>query len=219
MSMTFSSPHSSSSPSDGPIPDDPHTAADLPLPMTASVMLEHLPRDAQTALEKAGELGRPDRIEEPVTIRLQPIASAPALRQRVFKISSSQRFEAVIKFLRRKLAGPAPAPTDPSAVQPNASAASPAPAAGGGSSAPASASTASPSTTAATSKRKDKEEGESAGQGGSVAAAALREHESVFCYINNVFAPSPDENVGNLWRCFRSGDELVVGYAVAPAFG
>ncbi|TKA73617.1 hypothetical protein B0A49_02749 [Cryomyces minteri] len=206
MSTTFSSPHSSSSPSDGPIPDDPHTAADLPLPMTASVILEHLPRDAQTALEKAGELGRPDRIEEPVTIRLQPIASAPALRQRVFKISSSQRFEAVIKFLRRKLAGPAPASTDPSAAQPNASA-------------PASVSTASPSTTAATSKRKDKEEGESAGQGGSAAAAALREHESVFCYINNVFAPSPDENVGNLWRCFRSGDELVVGYAVAPAFG
>ncbi|KAL2354948.1 ubiquitin-like autophagy protein Apg12-domain-containing protein [Cryomyces antarcticus] len=148
MSATSSSPHSSSSPSDGPIPDDPHTAADLPLPMTASVILEHLPRDAQTALEKAGELG-----VSKVTIRLQPIASAPALRQRVFKISSSQPFEAVIKFLRRKL------------------------------------------------------------------AAALREHESVFCYINNVFAPSPDENVGNLWRCFRSGDELVVGYAIAPAFG
>ncbi|KAK5168563.1 hypothetical protein LTR04_006404 [Oleoguttula sp. CCFEE 6159] len=214
MSATSSSPHSSSSPSDGSIPDDPHTAADLPLPMTASVILEHLPRDAQTALEKAGELG-----VSKVTIRLQPIASAPALRQRVFKISSSQRFEAVIKFLRRKLAGPAPAPTDPPAVQPNASAASPTPAAAGASSASAPPSTASPSTTAPTSKRADKEEAESAGPRGPVAAAALREHESVFCYINNVFAPSPDENVGNLWRCFRSGDELVVGYAIAPAFG
>jgi ubiquitin-like protein ATG12 len=25
--------------------------------------------------------------------------------------------------------------------------------------------------------------------------------------------------VGNLWSCFRQGEELVVGYAISPAFG
>ncbi|KAF2193363.1 ubiquitin-like protein ATG12 [Zopfia rhizophila CBS 207.26] len=48
---------------------------------------------------------------------------------------------------------------------------------------------------------------------------AVKEHESVFCYVNNVFAPSLDEGVGQLWRCFKTNDELVVGYAMSPAFG
>ncbi|KAF2874308.1 ubiquitin-like protein ATG12 [Massariosphaeria phaeospora] len=43
----------------------------------------------------------------------------------------------------------------------------------------------------------------------------VKEHESVFCYIGDVFAPGLDEGIGNLW----SGEELVVGYALAPAFG
>ncbi|KAF2657904.1 putative autophagy protein Apg12 [Lophiostoma macrostomum CBS 122681] len=47
----------------------------------------------------------------------------------------------------------------------------------------------------------------------------VAEHESVFCYIGNVFSPSLDEGVGNLWTCFKTNDELVVGYAMAPAFG
>jgi ubiquitin-like protein ATG12 len=72
----------------------------------------------------------------------------------------------------------------------------------------------------------------------------LKDHESVFCYIGNVFSPSLDEGVGNLWtvsytrpwrrrsqcvylkenltnvvQCFKTGDELVVGYAMSPAFG
>ena len=38
-----------------------------------------------------------------VTIRFQPIGSAPHLKQRVFKISASQRFETVVNFLRKKL--------------------------------------------------------------------------------------------------------------------
>jgi len=41
----------------------------------------------------------------------------------------------------------------------------------------------------------------------------------VFCYVGNVFSPALDEGVGNLWSCFRQGEELVVGYALAPAFG
>ena len=67
-----------------------------------------------------------------VTIRFHPIGSAPRLTQRVFKISSAQRFTSVIRFLRRKL--------------------------------------------------------------------GLRDTESVFCYVNSVFAPGLDEGVGNLWR-------------------
>lgn len=38
-----------------------------------------------------------------MTIRFQAIASAPVLRTKVFKISSSQRFETVVGFLRRRL--------------------------------------------------------------------------------------------------------------------
>ncbi|KAK4956992.1 Ubiquitin-like protein [Elasticomyces elasticus] len=133
----------SSSPT--PPDDDPH-AADLPLTMAASVILDQLPQDAQKALEHAGELA-----QAKVTILFRPLPSTPRLRTDKFKISSTQRFEAVVRFLRRKL--------------------------------------------------------------------ALQEHESVFCYVNSVFAPALDEGVGNLWRCFKTGDELVVSYSITPAYG
>ncbi|PVI05074.1 APG12-domain-containing protein [Periconia macrospinosa] len=120
--------------------------AEAPLTMAASVMLTNLPRDASKALDEAGRLG-----VEKVTIRLQPIGSAPHLKQRVFKLSSTNRFEVIVRQLRKKLA-----------VQP---------------------------------------------------------HESVYCYIGNVFSPGLDESVSNLWRCFKQGEELVVGYALAPSFG
>lgn len=38
-----------------------------------------------------------------MTIRFQPVGSAPPLRQRVFKISAANRFESVVAFLSRKL--------------------------------------------------------------------------------------------------------------------
>lgn len=41
----------------------------------------------------------------------------------------------------------------------------------------------------------------------------------MFCYVGSVFSPGLDEGVGNLWSCFRQGEELVVGYAISPAFG
>lgn len=47
----------------------------------------------------------------------------------------------------------------------------------------------------------------------------LQNHESIFCYVNQVFAPGLDEGVGNLWRCFRTGNELVVSYCVVQSFG
>ncbi|KAF2642630.1 APG12-domain-containing protein [Massarina eburnea CBS 473.64] len=120
--------------------------AEAPLTMAASVVLEHLPRDASKALEEAGDVGL-----KKVTIRLQPIGSAPHLKQRVFKISANQRFEVIVRSLRKKL--------------------------------------------------------------------GVKDHESVFCYIGNVFSPALDEVVANLWRCFKQGEELVVGYALSPSFG
>ncbi|KAK8195879.1 Ubiquitin-like protein [Zalaria obscura] len=135
-----------STPPDAPIPDEEPHAADMPLTMAASVVLDHLPKDAHQALENAGELP-----QAKITVRFNALPATPALRQPRFKISSTQRFEAVVRFLRRKL--------------------------------------------------------------------ALKDHESVFCYVNSVFAPGLDEGVGNLWRCFKTGDELVVAYSVTQAFG
>lgn len=42
---------------------------------------------------------------------------------------------------------------------------------------------------------------------------------SLFVYVNKVFAPGPDEGVGGLWRSFKIDDELKVSYSMAPAFG
>ncbi|KAF2760316.1 APG12-domain-containing protein [Pseudovirgaria hyperparasitica] len=47
----------------------------------------------------------------------------------------------------------------------------------------------------------------------------VKDSESVFCYVKQVFAPGLDEGVGNLWRCFRTDGELIVWYSVTPAFG
>lgn len=129
--MTSSPASGSPSPGPGPaapIPDDDQDEAnEQQLTMAASVILTNLPRNAYEALEGAGDLA-----QAKVTIRLQPVGSAPALRQRVFKITSTQRFSAVVGFLRKKL--------------------------------------------------------------------GLDPKDSVFCYVNSVFAPGLDEVVGNLWR-------------------
>ena len=125
-----------------PIPDDDHTA-DLPLTMSASVVLTALPLDAHTALAQAGALDQKKgrSIDWPlsqcahvstVMVRFKAVGSAPILRQQVYKISASQRFETVVNFLRTRLKCP---PT-----------------------------------------------------------------ESVFLYVNSVFAPALDEIVGNLFR-------------------
>ncbi|KAL8860526.1 MAG: hypothetical protein Q9178_003186 [Gyalolechia marmorata] len=94
---------SSPAPSEGPIPDSP-TVADpsIPLPLSASILLTALPHDATSALEQATSAASAD-IPEKVTIRLQPIGSAPHLRQKIFKISSKNRFETVVTFLRNRL--------------------------------------------------------------------------------------------------------------------
>ncbi|CAO1631962.1 unnamed protein product [Jaminaea pallidilutea] len=42
---------------------------------------------------------------------------------------------------------------------------------------------------------------------------------SLFLYINNSFSPSPDDTVGNLFRCFGTDGHLIVNYSTTPAFG
>ncbi|KAK5196680.1 Ubiquitin-like protein [Exophiala xenobiotica] len=71
---------------------------DLPMSMTASVILTNLPKDASAALKEVEELD-----ERKVSIRFQPVGSAPILKQRVFKISASSKFSVVLNFLRKKL--------------------------------------------------------------------------------------------------------------------
>ncbi|KAJ5513255.1 hypothetical protein N7463_002807 [Penicillium fimorum] len=135
-------PNSSGS---APIPDDDH-GADLPMNMSASVMLTNLPRDAHQALADVESID-----SGKVTVRFQPLPSAPILKNRVFKVSASQKFETVVKFLRKKL--------------------------------------------------------------------DCKETDSVFCYVNSVFAPGLDEGMGGLWRCFKTDDQLIVAYSMTPAFG
>ena len=65
------------------------------------------------------------------------------LKNRVFKISASQKFETVVKFLRKKL--------------------------------------------------------------------DCKETDSVFCYVNSVFAPGLDEGVGGLWRVCLLIPSIAVG--------
>ncbi|KAK1917583.1 Ubiquitin-like protein [Pyrenophora teres f. teres] len=80
------------------IPSDEEDTQEAPLTMAASVVLTHLPRDASKALENAGDL-----VVQKVTIRLQPIGSAPHLTQRIFKLSTTQTFATIVRFLRKRL--------------------------------------------------------------------------------------------------------------------
>ncbi|KAI9726792.1 MAG: Ubiquitin-like protein [Chrysothrix sp. TS-e1954] len=140
------SPTVGTPPTDPTLPEDDTNDAEMPLTMAASVVLTSLPKNAQEALQGAGDLQ-----QAKVNVRFHAIGSAPQLRQKVYKITSTQRFENVVVSLRKKL--------------------------------------------------------------------GVESGESVFCYVNQVFAPALDEVVGNLWRCFKTGDELVVAYAKMPAFG
>lgn len=146
------------------IPDEDH-GVDIPLTMSASVVLAGLPQDAHRALADAEAIDVGKGVYSTgqelflihffswsrsfhvytgssidweltlifiVTVRFQPLPSAPILRKTVFKISASQKFETVVNFLRKKL--------------------------------------------------------------------DCQDTDSVFCYINNVFAPSLDEGIGGLYR-------------------
>ncbi|SMN19120.1 similar to Saccharomyces cerevisiae YBR217W ATG12 Conserved ubiquitin-like modifier involved in autophagy and the Cvt pathway [Maudiozyma saulgeensis] len=43
--------------------------------------------------------------------------------------------------------------------------------------------------------------------------------QNIYCYINNSFAPSPQQIIGDLWQQFKVNDELIVSYCGSVAFG
>lgn len=84
------------------IPDRGSESPDLPLTMTASLVLGGLPRDAAAALAGVGTTFPRDK----VVVRFKPVGgSAPPLpaRRERSTISSGARFEAVVAYLRRTL--------------------------------------------------------------------------------------------------------------------
>lgn len=94
-------PERSNSPSPPPSPIlDRPASPELPLTMTASAVLTSLPRDASSALASAG-----DQLEkqEKVIVRFKAVGSAPQLRREVRKISANQKFDAVVRHLRKAL--------------------------------------------------------------------------------------------------------------------
>lgn len=93
-----SSPSRANTPAEIAIPDYATNEPDLPLTLASSMILTALPRDAASALSSAGEFAKAK-----VTVRFKPVGSAPMLRQQVCRISSTQRFEAVVAYLRRVL--------------------------------------------------------------------------------------------------------------------
>ncbi|GJN73580.1 ubiquitin-like protein [Purpureocillium lilacinum] len=103
------SPHDRASPSPSraplaspsPVPEtdsDSGEAPELPLTMSASVVLADLPRDATAALASVGGFA-----QEKVVVRFKPVGAAPALQQDLCKITATRRFEEVVRYLRRKL--------------------------------------------------------------------------------------------------------------------
>lgn len=80
------------------IPDSDYADNDLPLTLASSMILTSLPRDTAAALLSAGQFP-----SAKITVRFVAIGSAPVLRQKICRISSAQRFEQVVSYLRRTL--------------------------------------------------------------------------------------------------------------------
>ncbi|XP_069803545.1 ubiquitin-like protein ATG12 [Dendropsophus ebraccatus] len=47
----------------------------------------------------------------------------------------------------------------------------------------------------------------------------LEASEQMFIYVNQSFAPSPDQEVGTLYECFGSDGKLVLHYCKSQAWG
>lgn len=156
---------------------------DMPMTMAASVVLDHLPRDAHTALSKAGLLEQGKSmtslsISQP---SFQSISSLTPFISPYLPSTHNQRKSVLLHF--RPGPSTPPLPRDIQKFK-------------------MSSSLHFDAIIKFLRKR-----------------LQLKDHESVFCYVNQVFAPGLDEGVGNLWRCFRTGEELVVTYCLAQSFG
>lgn len=97
-------PNTSRSPPapDSPAPEEDDDAGmaspELPLTMSASIMLADLPHDATAALASVGGFA-----QEKVVVKFKPVGAAPSLAQELCKISATRKFEEVVRYLRRKL--------------------------------------------------------------------------------------------------------------------
>lgn len=96
--MAPTSPQAASIDDDADAASPRAASPDLPLTMTASAVLQGLPRDATAALSSAGSFA-----QDKVVVRFKPVGAAPGLSQDVCKISAARRFEEVVRYLRRKL--------------------------------------------------------------------------------------------------------------------
>ncbi|KAB7498419.1 Ubiquitin-like protein ATG12 [Armadillidium nasatum] len=47
----------------------------------------------------------------------------------------------------------------------------------------------------------------------------LQESDSLYIYVNQCFAPSPDQIIMNLYECFGADGKLVLHYCKTPAWG
>ncbi|KAB0799190.1 hypothetical protein PPYR_07070 [Photinus pyralis] len=47
----------------------------------------------------------------------------------------------------------------------------------------------------------------------------LEAHERVFLYVNQTFAPSPDQIVKNLYDCYNTDGKLILHYCKTQAWG
>jgi ubiquitin-like protein ATG12 len=47
----------------------------------------------------------------------------------------------------------------------------------------------------------------------------LEDNETLFLYVAQAFAPSPDQKIKNLYDCFGTDGKLVLHYSKTPAWG
>jgi ubiquitin-like protein ATG12 len=50
-------------------------------------------------------------------------------------------------------------------------------------------------------------------------AGQIKAKDGIFLYCNSAFSPSPDSVIGDLFLCFKVGNELIVNYAITEAWG
>ncbi|KAF6201742.1 hypothetical protein GE061_004137 [Apolygus lucorum] len=47
----------------------------------------------------------------------------------------------------------------------------------------------------------------------------LEDSDSLFLYVNQSFAPSPDQTIRNLYACFETDGKLILHYCTTQAWG
>ncbi|XP_063701739.1 autophagy protein 12-like [Culicoides brevitarsis] len=47
----------------------------------------------------------------------------------------------------------------------------------------------------------------------------LKPEERIFLYVNQTFAPPPDQSIRNIYDCYGAGGKLNLYYCISPAWG